>query len=447
MTTTSPPPSPCHHEGGEADHPAAEHRDGLVEHEAATPEPADRDRERLGQRGRVRPDRLGHRQAHPRRDRDRLREAAVGVQSDRPVLRAERELVAGAPPARPAGQVRVEGDEIARAQTRDPGPTSAIRPATSCPRVIGACRPVSGCGAPTGMNSGPARHSSRSVPQIPVHSTATRTSPGAGAGAAGTSSTRTSPRPCQRTALTARISSASPPRSTVSSTDAGPKNPRSTGWYGCRAISSGTSRTPRPGRSGIARWPSTTTGLPSTTACRHSASHGASISWIRAFGATASTTRLAAVATGPLGLCGATRTIQVSAIEAMASVSAMPPAWMTSGWTIAARTRGQQLAVVEPGEQPLAGRDLDRAGAANLRHRRQVAGRDRLLEPEAIERRQRMCHPDGRVDVEPAVTLDHQVDSRTDGAPDRLDDGHGPVQARASMTGPAVPNGSNFIAS
>src|SRR4051812_7645491 len=37
------------------------------------------------------------------------------------------------------------------------------------------------------------------------------------------------------------------PRSTVSSTDAGPKNPRSTGWYGCFAISSGTSRTPSPG--------------------------------------------------------------------------------------------------------------------------------------------------------------------------------------------------------
>src|SRR5690242_1108074 len=50
------------------------------------------------------------------------------------------------------------------------------------------------------MNTGPLSHSSRSVPQIPHHLTRSCTSPGPGGPGGGTSSTRTSPRPCHRTA-------------------------------------------------------------------------------------------------------------------------------------------------------------------------------------------------------------------------------------------------------
>src|SRR5439155_8271956 len=50
------------------------------------------------------------------------------------------------------------------------------------------------------MIDGPSRYSSRSVPQMPHQLTRSSNSPGPGTGW-GTSSTRTSPRPCQRAAL------------------------------------------------------------------------------------------------------------------------------------------------------------------------------------------------------------------------------------------------------
>ena len=84
-----------------------------------------------------------------------------------------------------------------------PSPTSRTRPDTSCPMIIGAWSPVSGCGS-VGMMIGPSVYSSRSVPQMPHHSTATRTSSGPGTGASSTSSRRTSRRPCHRSALTVR---------------------------------------------------------------------------------------------------------------------------------------------------------------------------------------------------------------------------------------------------
>ena len=81
-----------------------------------------------------------------------------------------------------------------------PAPAATTTPANSCPRTRGARAPVSGCGTSAGMNTGPLSHSSRSVPQIPHHLTRSCSSPGPGGAGGGTSSTRTSPRACHRTA-------------------------------------------------------------------------------------------------------------------------------------------------------------------------------------------------------------------------------------------------------
>ena len=81
-----------------------------------------------------------------------------------------------------------------------PAPTATTTPANSCPSTSGARAPVSGCGTDAGINTGPLSHSSRSVPQIPHHLTRSCSSPGPGGAGGGTSSTRTSPRACHRTA-------------------------------------------------------------------------------------------------------------------------------------------------------------------------------------------------------------------------------------------------------
>src|SRR5713226_3829204 len=53
---------------------------------------------------------------------------------------------------------------------------------------------------------------------------------------------------------------------------------------------------------------------------------------IRALGIVAMAFIVAAVAIGPLGLCGATDTYWVSAMAAICVSALIPPVWQTSGW-------------------------------------------------------------------------------------------------------------------
>src|SRR5690606_4299301 len=77
---------------------------------------------------------------------------------------------------------------------------SRMIPTASCPNVIGAFAPVSGCSV-TGTTIGPFRYSSTSVPQIPQASISILTQPSGTGSGTGTVSTRTSRRPHQRSAV------------------------------------------------------------------------------------------------------------------------------------------------------------------------------------------------------------------------------------------------------
>ena len=57
------------------------------------------------------------------------------------------------------------------------------------------------------------------------------------------------------------------------------------------------------------------------------------------FGIAAAICTLAAHATGPFGLWGATCTCSISAIEAMRRISEMPPQWQMSGWIMSTSER------------------------------------------------------------------------------------------------------------
>ena len=63
-----------------------------------------------------------------------------------------------------------------------PLPVAVTSPQTSCPSTTGAALPVRGWACPTGMNSGPSRHSVVSVAQNPASVHAICTSPTAGGG-------------------------------------------------------------------------------------------------------------------------------------------------------------------------------------------------------------------------------------------------------------------------
>ena len=88
-------------------------------------------------------------------------------------------------------------------------------------------------------------------------------------------------------------------------------------------------------------WPSTMAGTPLTISSRQGTSLRMT-SWMRWLGVATARCRLATVAMGPRGLCGATEMPWASAMAAIRRTSLMPPVWHTSGWATAMAPRSKK---------------------------------------------------------------------------------------------------------